>query len=1352
MHKSGDVIGGRFVLDGTPILHGGMGIVWPAYEKNTRERAAIKFVKDPRDGSTPGENMLWRFRREIEILSRHLPSQPHIVRYVAHGMIDHEPWLATEWLDGRGLDDVLKNGPLRIEDTFKLGQRVAQALGAAHAADVVHRDVKPSNIYLVGSDVERVKVLDFGIALLAGGHMTSSGVVIGTVGYMAPEQIDYGRTVDAAADVFCLGAVLFECLTGRRAFEGGPQHVVLAKIVMAEVPRVAEIRPEVPFPLSELVARMLSKDPSQRPQNGSAVASALEAIARRTSTRPPLPERRSNPVITTYPPASPNDPWARKLTPIPPPPAVPGSERMSPQERQLLFVVAAKPVPDVDDLLSDKPPRGMPPEAAAAIRAEVDPKKNEQLHELPGVALLIKIHGRGNPAEIAGRAARLALKVAGLVTGSRVAIFAAYAEANDKAPVGKMLDGVFHLLDMPTLDGGKGPRPVRINDVACAFLDARFDVSSYIGEFWLRGERETARAVRTLLGKPSPYVGRDEELGTVRKYVEQALQGKKPKAVLVLGDPGAGKSRLRFELVERLSVEKPNLSVVLGRGDPLRAGSAFSIVGSALRSAAGISSGEPVDASHDKLRALVGKYVGGTDKRRRVTEFLGEVVGLQFPDVDRTELRAARSDASLMADHIKEAFFDFIRALTDTTPFLLVLEELEWSDAASLKLVDAALDALRDRRFAVLALAQPDVRKQLPGLWEGREVQDVRLHPLDNDDAERLVRGALGPQTPRAVVDHIVEHGLGNAFYLEELIRAESESRGGALPVSVIGMVDARIDSKSLDEEARRVLRAASIFGEAAWEGALGPIVFGHGEPTASLGKTLDKLCDCELLTRRRQSRFAGETEYTFRHPLLREAAYARLTDDDRQLGHKRAAEWLLSAGENDPSVLALHFERAGDAPRAVEFYVRAAEQALSGGALEAAIGLTKRGLDLGADGEAAAELWAIATDAQSWRSNHARAYEAARCAFLFATPGSRHHARALGGAIRSALAEGDTKGATEHFHKLLHERPAPDAVLALSWAFIATIDSLLDHEPAAALPYLERMRQITAAAAEREPVVAAWMLHAHAQWARAVEQDPWTALGLDRESVLRFKTIGDHRYLPYARVHVGLDLLLLGAHELADKALQEGLDQEPEGSLTSIVGGTFEALRSLERGAFVPACQMAEDVVAQAESRGERLAARRARLLAARASIALGELDKADRLLGALRAASTPAGALYGVRAAFFLASKEPDKTLTLLDRALALRPTRGGHPAPAPPELTLLRVEALLLLGAHHEARATLAAARADIYKRAAALLDDELRQSFLERRAANARLLALCNEWLGGDDPGDDPNRRLIILPTP
>lgn len=1327
VRKEGDVIGGRFRLLGQRPIIGGMGVVWRALDEPKGTDVAIKFV------SSTEPNTLERFEREIHILQT--LDHPHIVRYVDHGITnDAEPWLAMEWLDGRGLDVALRtNGALRVDEAVRLGQRVAQALGAAHAERIVHRDVKPTNIYLVGEDCDRVKVLDFGIALLADRRMTSHGIIVGTVGYMAPEQIeDDGRDVDARADVFCLGIVLFECLTGRKPFEGGPQQAIFAKTLIAEVPRVVDLRADVPAALSDLVARMLAKGRDQRPPNGAAVAAALEAITKPVTTLPPssAQPKRAAPRITSFPPPSPLDARAVRIPQLPPPP----SERLSPQEKQLLFLVAAKPESEARRQEREGAPptlaRGMRLEIKTALRAGLDPK-NERLHELPGGALLITVQGRGNPTEIAGRAARLALLVGKLSPSARVAVVAARAEANDKMPVGTMLDGVFRLVDLPAdVETTDGQRPARIDDVTRALLDARFDIASKLGEYWLRGEREVTRAVRTLLGKPSPFIGRDKPLASALMYVEEAFGRRHPAAVLVLGDAGAGKSRLRFELVERLSNERPEVKVVLGRGDPLRAESAFSIVGSALRSAAGISSGEPLDVSQDRLRTLVGTYLAGEDKRR-VSEFLGEVVGTHFPDAGRTLLRAARKDATLMADRIQEAFFEFVAAFTERSPLLLVLEELEWGDAASLKLVDEALDALSGHRFAVLALAQSDIGKRRPGLWEGRNVQFVRLNPLHPDDAARLVLHALGPQVAPSVVRRIVDLGAGNVFYLEELIRAVNEGRGDALPETVLGMVDARIASKSLDEGTRKILRAASIFGEAAWEGGLRALIDGP----IKVEESLALLCKGELLVRRSQSRFAGETEYTFRHPLLREAAYARLTDDDRRLGHKLAAEWLCAAREQDPSVLAQHFERGGEPARAVEYYVQAAEQALSGGALEAAIRLAERGLGLGASGEAAAELWAIATDAESWRSNHARAYEAARHAFEVATPGSRHHARALGSAIRSAQNLDDPRAVSSLGERLLREDPTPDAVLALSWAFHAAITWQIDHDPAAAMPYLGRMERVTAAAAERDPAVAAWTLHTRAHWARAIEQDPWTALVLDRESVQRFGTIGDRRYLPYAQVHVGLDYILLGAHDTALAALGEGLREQPEGSLPSIVGNTFRALLLLERGALAPARDEAREVAVIAEERGERLAARSARLVEARASVALSDLDAAEETLDAIERTGSPSTALLGTRAALRLAQGKADEALDLAVCALARRPSRDARVASASPELALVHAEALFSARKPAEGRAALEAARSELSVIAEGIRDPSLRQTFLERRPACARILALCAERLAG-----------------
>src|SRR5262249_35105810 len=146
---------------------------------------------------------------------------------------------------------------------------------------IVHRDVKPSNIMLVGGEIGGLTVLDFGIARMRRtiGTFTQSGAVMGTPGYMAPEQATGERErVDARADVVSLGAVILECPTGRPAFQGQHMMALLAKLLMEEPPRIRHIRPELPAELDEFVARMLSKDPLMRPRDGAAVAEALDTL------------------------------------------------------------------------------------------------------------------------------------------------------------------------------------------------------------------------------------------------------------------------------------------------------------------------------------------------------------------------------------------------------------------------------------------------------------------------------------------------------------------------------------------------------------------------------------------------------------------------------------------------------------------------------------------------------------------------------------------------------------------------------------------------------------------------------------------------------------------------------------------------------------------------------------------------------------------------------------------------------------------------------------------------------------------------------------------------------------------
>jgi serine/threonine protein kinase len=174
----------------------------------------------------------------------------------------------------------LQRGTLDAREGAALGRRAAEALAAAHARHVVHRDIKPSNLFLPGGDVERVKILDFGIARLMqeARALTATGIVIGTAGYMAPEQARGDRDVDGRADVFSLGAVLFECLAGRPAFAGQHVMAMLAKVLLEEPPPLRDLCPAVPRAFADLVTRMLAKAPASRPPSAAAVAAELATM------------------------------------------------------------------------------------------------------------------------------------------------------------------------------------------------------------------------------------------------------------------------------------------------------------------------------------------------------------------------------------------------------------------------------------------------------------------------------------------------------------------------------------------------------------------------------------------------------------------------------------------------------------------------------------------------------------------------------------------------------------------------------------------------------------------------------------------------------------------------------------------------------------------------------------------------------------------------------------------------------------------------------------------------------------------------------------------------------------------
>ncbi|WP_437304258.1 serine/threonine-protein kinase [Sorangium sp. So ce388] len=926
--RPGEVIDRRFEIERVA-ASGGMGTVYRALDRVTGTPVALKLL------GQPDRSAVHRFEHEARILAE--LDHPRIVRHVAHGVTpDGVPYLAMEWLDGESLAQRLTRQRLDLEESLALLRATAEALGAAHARGIVHRDVKPGNLLLVGGEVAGLKVLDFGIARMKRtiGALTRTGSVMGTPGYMAPEQATGDRDrLDARADIFSLGAVLFECLTGRPAFQGQHVMALLAKLLMEDPPRVRHLRPDLPQELDDFVARMLAKDPEKRPRDGAAVIEALDALERDPSS-------------------------GLAVTPV-------LYEAITTGELRLLSMVAARePRQTSGGGATSTLVSALPRELTTKLHTRTQPF-GARVDTLADGTVLLSIAGVGDAIEQAARAARCALELGELLPEASVVLATGRAEQTGSLPVGPVMDRAAALLALAEREARPDgrpegrPAPVRIDDVTRALLDARFEIEGErSGTFLLLQEREVGRTARTLLGKPSPYVGRDRELRNLRELLEDSFGGPEPRAILITGPPGIGKSRLRYELIEVLRERHPELTIAVGRGDSLSAGSPFSLLGSALRGAAGITGGEPAATQRERLLSLVARAPAlEPGDTTRIAAFLGEIVGTPFPGEADPRFQEARQSPPLMADQIPLAYLDFMEAACAAGPYLLVLEDIQWGDAASLKLIARVLRELRDRPFAVLYLARVEVRKAFPVLWEGSEVHEMTLGALPRRAAEELVRQMLGDWLPPSEVARLVERASGNAFYLEELIRAVAEGRADRLPETILGMVEARLEA--IPAEARRLLRAASVFGETFWKkGALA--LLGDAEGSTLAVDWLPWMLQRELLERREQSRFSDQEEYAFRHALIRDGSYAMLTDHDRALGHRLAAEWLLQAGEHDAKVLAEHFERGGEPLLAVEFYLRAAEQALAGSDAAAAVALAERGLALGAGRDVEAALHGI--------------------------------------------------------------------------------------------------------------------------------------------------------------------------------------------------------------------------------------------------------------------------------------------------------------------------------------------------------------------------------------------------------
>ncbi|HMJ52308.1 MAG TPA: protein kinase [Polyangiaceae bacterium] len=1085
--KAGDVLAERYIVERLA-GEGGMGAVYRGTDRLVGVAVAIKVMG--RAVSASGD----RFRDEVRFLSR--LQHPAIVRYIAHGAAtDGAAFLVMEWLEGEDLAQHLAKKKLDLGKSLLLACRAAEGLAVAHAEGIIHRDIKPSNLFLVGGDPGQLKVLDFGIARenTRARVITRTGAVLGTVGYMAPEQARGTVNVDVRADVFSLGCVLFECLTGRPAFASEHDVAVLAKILLEEAPRVRDLAPDTPPALDDLVSRMLTKDPSGRPANALAVLAEMEDL--RSSAIP---------VLST--------------------PSAPRPEVLTRVEQRYMSVMLLEPglkAPAADATLATVNVT----DRLTKLRAVVE-RFGGDIAMLGGGMVLVTRREDRQAADGAAQAASCALRLRDTLAVRSVVLATGRAESIGAIPAGPVIDRAASLLRSLSSDEG-GIGVIVVDEVTAGLLDARFDVVQEAARYLLVHEHVDSEWPRTVLGRRTPCVGREKELGALEAVVAECFSSSAAYSVLVSGPPGIGKSRVRREFTARVRRET-GANILLARADPVSARSPLTLARQLVRSAMHLQEGDSVASQHATIMHHLAKRLSGIDLLR-VSDFLAELVEAPSPNDPSLELRAARDDSRIMNEWMARTFEEWLAAECSQRPLLLVLEDIQWGDLPSLNYIERAFRRLLESPLMLVAFARPEVHDTFPKLRASFVRQEIHLDGLARRPVERLVRSVLGERATEPTVARIVDQCGGNAFFIEELIRTVAQNGSEKLPDTVLAMASARLHA--LEPDARLILRGASIFGNVFWEGGVTALVRGFG-PSLDVHAWLQLLVEREVLTPERSNRFPGETAFAFRHGLLREAAYAMLTDTDRGRGHFLAAEWLLRVGEKDALLLADHYELGGRLELAMPWLLRAAEVALNGADHQVAAEIAERGLK-SATGETLGTFLEIQQLARAFRGDWSGAFQVGAKASALLRAGSTRWFRSAGSAMLAGIYLGKPETTLEVL-RTSAALPTPEPSGPFGLAMYMLIGTLL-HAGAReiVLQVIDRLETVAKSQTDHDLAFAGWLRTARCTARMFLFDEVGSAVKCAREALQCFDRAADFVGWAVAALYCGI------AHIEAGQAAQ---------------------------------------------------------------------------------------------------------------------------------------------------------------------------------------------------------------------
>lgn len=1055
-----------------------MGIVYRARDEVSGAPVALKVIAIP--GVDAGEEA--RFGREGRVLAG--LNHDGIVRVVAFGQLEEgQPYVAMEWLDGEDIAQRQKRSPLKLSHALDVAAQVADALAHAHGVGIVHRDIKPSNVFLLRRDDEatdrpKVKLVDFGVASAEDARLTRTGAIIGTPAYMAPEQARGDAEIDARADIYGLGATLFEIVAGRPPHVGPTPIAILARLVTTPAPRLTEVAPDAPLALDDLLASMLATHPEERPSRVADVALRLRAIA----------GQLEKDVDTRVAPASLSSVQAGLTSSSI---SRPGGSRL------------------VTSILATRVPKG-PPRARliAHLRA-----RGAEATELGGDAIVAHLGVRKAIGDEAVRALDLGLRLAR--AGCGVGVATGRTRIDRTRPTGEVVDRAAAL----SRDAERGQ--VLADTTSSELARGRFDMSVRTDGTAVVAGKSTAKKDGA---GGSPFVGREADLSQIVSAYDRCQEDRTPIVVTISGAPGIGKTRLRSEAISRIVAHASAPKVIVVRAESFAKSHALGVMADVARGLAGVAKGaelEAVQAATDRLLSRTADLGAGT------RELVARLVASE-PLPDAVDARAAR-------DALWMALTDMAMQASLSAPLVVALEDAQWADLESLAWIDHLLGRAAEHPVFVLATARPTLFRDDPARFAGRDHVRIELRPLARRTVRSIAKAILGDKANGTEGDELVEtisaQAAGSPLFAEELARLAHQGRDAASAPTIEAAIQVSLDA--LDENVRDAAAKLSVFGMQVWSEGLSALGVKDGADVMRV------LMGSELLVEQATSRFKDVREWAFKHALTREVAYASLGDEQLKELHAAAGLWLAKMGEDD-AIVARHLELGGEPQEAAHYIEKAARRALSANALGEAVKLAEKALAFAEDrptqfarAQVLDEAWARLDARAGERDTAVRAMQEAvydEASGVRATGARARYEDACGGGP-------DTSASLEDVIKLAKEAGLFDeearsaAVLAARYAYAGELEKAADW--ADALLELSRGHGIPSAAID------AWQALAVVRQARG---DIRAALEARRSAARAASEAGLKTREATLTINVGFALTTMGAKAEARLAIESGI------------------------------------------------------------------------------------------------------------------------------------------------------------------------------------------------------------------